>query len=202
MARYIGPRNRLSRREGTDLFGNTKSGLEKRNYPPGEHGRRPIKLLGYGQQLREKQKVKRIYGVLERQFRLYFRRSAALKGVTGTNLLVALERRLDNVLFRAGFARTRSQARQFIVHGHIDVNGRKVNIPSFQLSEGDVVEIRPESKKLQAIKEALAQSQGRGIPTWIERRDEDLGATIVRLPDRESIDIPINEQLIVELYSK
>jgi small subunit ribosomal protein S4 len=202
LARYIGPRNRLSRREGTDLFGNTKSGLEKRNYPPGEHGRRPIKLLGYGQQLREKQKVKRIYGVLERQFRLYFRRSAALKGVTGTNLLVALERRLDNVLFRAGFARTRSQARQFIVHGHIDVNGRKVNIPSFQLSEGDVVEIRPESKKLQAIKEALAQSQGRGIPTWIERRDEDLGATIVRLPDRESIDIPINEQLIVELYSK
>jgi small subunit ribosomal protein S4 len=202
VARYIGPRTRLSRREGTDLFGNTKSGLEKRNYPPGEHGRRPVKLLGYGQQLREKQKVKRIYGVLERQFRLYFRRAAASKGVTGTNLLVALERRLDNVLFRAGFARTRSQARQFVVHGHIAVNGRKVSIPSFQVGEGDVVEIRPESKKLQAIKEALAQSQGRGIPAWIERRDDDLSATVVRLPDREAIDITINEQLIVELYSK
>ena len=142
MARYTGPRTRLSRREGMDLFGNTKAGLEKRNYPPGEQGRRPIKLQGYGQQLREKQKVKRIYGVLERQFRLYFKRAAGMKGVTGENLLVMLERRLDNALYRAGFARTRSQARQFVVHGHVAVNGKKVNIPSSQLGEGDVLEIR------------------------------------------------------------
>lgn len=202
MARYIGPRTRLSRREGADLFGNTKTGLERRNYPPGEHGKRPVKLQGYGQQLREKQKVKRVYGVLERQFRLYFKKAARMKGVTGENLLVLLERRLDNAVYRAGFARTRSQARQFVVHGHVRVNGCKVNVPSFAISEGDLVEIRPESRKLQAVKDALAGSRGRGVPDWIERKDDELSATITKLPDRESIDMPINEQLIVELYSK
>ena len=202
MARYTGPRTRLSRREGMDLFGNTKAELEKRNYPPGEHGRRPMKLQGYGQQLREKQKVKRIYGVLERQFRLYFKKAARMKGLTGENLLMMLERRLDNVVFRAGFARTRSQARQFVVHGHVSANGGKVNVPSFQVSEGDLVEIREDSRKMQAIKDALASSQGRGVPAWLERDDAGMSIKITRLPDRESVDMPINEQLIVELYSK
>ncbi len=202
MARYTGPRTRLSRREGMDLFGNTKAGLEKRNYPPGEHGRRPIKLQGYGIQLREKQKVKRIYGILERQFRLYFKRAARKKGVTGENLLIILERRLDNVVFRAGFGRTRSQARQLVVHGHITANGKKVNTPSYQVKEGDKIEVREGSKKLQVIKDALTFSQGRGVSAWLERKDAELSATVVALPDRESIDIPINEQLIVELYSK
>ncbi|HUX05821.1 MAG TPA: 30S ribosomal protein S4 [Acidobacteriota bacterium] len=202
MARYTGPRTRLSRREGMDLFGNTRAGLEKRNYPPGEHGRRPIKLQGYGVQLREKQKVKRIYGVLERQFRNYFKNAARIKGVTGVNLLVLLERRLDNVIYRAGFARTRSQARQFIVHGHIAINGNKNNIPSYQVKEGEIIEIRGESKKLQIIKDAMGGSQGRGLPAWLERDDTALSVKVVSMPDRESIDMDINEQLIVELYSK
>lgn len=203
MARYTGPRTRLSRREGMDLFGNTKAALEKRNYPPGERGsRRPAKMQGYGIQLREKQKVKRIYGILERQFRIYFKRAAQQKGVTGNNLMIMLERRLDNAVFRAGLARTRSQARQLVVHGHVMVNGRKVNIPSFQIKEGDVFEVREGSKKLQIIKDAIAASQGRGVPEWLQRDDTNLSATVTALPDRLSIDMPINEQLIVELYSK
>jgi len=202
VARYTGPRTRLSRREGMDLFGNTRAGLEKRNYPPGEHGRRPIKLQGYGVQLREKQKVKRIYGVLERQFRNYFKKAARMKGVTGTNLLTLLERRLDNVVYRAGFARTRSQARQFVVHGHVAINGRKASIPSLQVKVGEVIEIRGESKKLQAVKDAVAGSQGRGVPGWLERDADALSAKVVALPDRESVGTEINEQLIVELYSK
>lgn len=202
MARYLGARTRLSRREGMDLFGNTRAALEKRNYPPGEHGRRPQKLQGYGQQLREKQKVKRIYGILERQFRLYFKRAAQKKGVTGENLLRMLEQRLDNVVFRLGFARTRAQARQLVVHGHVTVNSSKVNIPSFQVKEGEIIGIRESSKKLQLIKDALAFSQGRGVPSWLERKDDELTGTVISLPDRESLDLPINEQLIVELYSK
>jgi small subunit ribosomal protein S4 len=202
VARYTGPRTRLSRREGTDLFGNTRAELEKRNYPPGEHGRRPVKLQGYGVQLREKQKVKRIYGVLERQFRNYFKKAAQMKGVTGTNLMVLLERRLDNVIFRAGLARTRSQARQFVVHGHIAVNGEKINIPSYLVKEGEVIEIRGESKKLQIIKDAIGAAQGRGVPAWLGRDDNALSVKVNSLPDREAIESEINEQLIVELYSK
>jgi len=202
VARYTGPRTRLSRREGVDLFGNTRARLERRNYPPGEHGRRPVKLRGYGQQLREKQKVKRIYGLLERQFRLYFKRAASKKGVTGENLMVLLERRLDNVVYRAGFARTRAQARQMLVHGHIAVGGRKVNVPSQQVRQGDVVEVLGDSKKLQMVKDALASSQGRPVPAWLERDDNNLSATVVSMPDRQSVEMPINEQLIVELYSK
>jgi small subunit ribosomal protein S4 len=202
VARYRGPRVRLSRREGTDLFGNTKANLEKRNTPPGEHGRRPQKLMGYGQQLREKQKVKRIYGVLERQFRLYFKKAARMKGVTGENLLSLLERRLDNTLYRLGFARTRAQARQLAVHGHVEVNGRKVNIPSFTVKEGDEIKIREKSKKLQLIQDGMVFAQGRGIPGWLERNDEQLAGKVIAMPTRESVDLPINEQLIVELYSK
>lgn len=202
MARHTGPRTRQSRREGIDLFGNTRAGLEKRNYPPGEHGRRPFKMRGYGLQLREKQKVKRIYGVLERQFRLYFKRAARMKGVTGTNLMILLERRLDNTVYRSGFARTRAQARQLVSHGHVAVNGRKVNIPSCQVREGDQVEVRGDSKRLQVIKDALTHSQGRGVPEWLQRDDSGLSATVARLPDRLAVEMQINEQLIVELYSK
>ena len=202
MARYRGARVRQSRREGLDLFGNTKAILEKRSTPPGEHGRRPQKLQGYGQQLREKQKVKRIYGVLERQFRIYFKKAASMKGVTGENLLSLLERRLDNTLFRLGFARTRAQARQLAVHGHVAINGRKVNIPSCLVKEGDVITIREKSKKLQLIQDALTFSQGRGVPGWLERTDDDLTGKVINMPARDDVDLPINEQLIVELYSK
>lgn len=202
MARYRGARVRQSRREGLDLFGNTKANLEKRSTPPGDHGRRPQKLQGYGQQLREKQKVKRIYGVLERQFRIYFKKAASMKGVTGENLLSLLERRLDNTLFRLGFARTRAQARQLAVHGHVTINGRKVNIPSCMVSEGDVITIREKSKKLQLIQDALTYSHGRGVPGWLERTDDDLTGKVINLPARDDVDLPINEQLIVELYSK
>lgn len=202
MARYRGARARQSRREGLDLFGNTKAILEKRGTPPGEHGRRPQKIQGYGQQLREKQKVKRIYGVLERQFRIYFKKAAQMKGVTGENLLQMLERRLDNVLFRLGFARTRSQARQLAVHGHVMVNGRKVNVPSYLVRENDEIKIRERSKKLSLLEDALQFSQGRGVPSWIERNENELTGKIVAMPERDAIDLPINEQLIVELYSK
>ena len=202
MARYRGARVRLSRREGMDLFGNTKAILEKRSTPPGEHGRRPQKQMGYGQQLREKQKVKRIYGVLERQFRLCFKRAAAMKGVTGENLLSLLERRLDNTIYRLGFARTRSQARQLTVHGHIVLNGRKTNVPSCLIDDGDEIAIREKSKKLQIIQDGMVFAHGRGIPSWLERDDEKLSGKVIRLPNREDVDLPINEQLIVELYSK
>ena len=202
MARYTGPRTRQSRREGMDLFGNTRELLEKRNYPPGEQGRRPVKLQGYGMQLREKQKVKRIYGVLERQFRNYFKKAARMKGVTGSNLLMLLEQRLDNIVYRAGFARTRSQARQFVVHGHVAVDGRKTDIPSCQIKEGQMVEVRGDSKKLKAVNEAITASQGRGLPAWLERNDDAISVKVVAQPDRESVGMEINEQLIVELYSK
>lgn len=202
MARYRGARVRQSRREGMDLFGNTKATLEKRNTPPGQHGRRPQKLQGYGLQMREKQKVKRVYGVLERQFRLYFKRASAMRGVTGENLLSLLERRLDNVVYRLGFARTRFQARQLTVHGHITVNGHVVNIPSALIKEGDVIAIKETSKKLALLEDAIAYSQGRGVPSWLERNSDELSGRVISLPARDAIDMPINEQLIVELYSK
>ena len=185
-----------------DLFGNTRELLEKRNYPPGEQGRRPVKLQGYGMQLREKQKVKRIYGVLERQFRNYFKKAARMKGVTGSNLLMLLEQRLDNIVYRAGFARTRTQARQFVVHGHVAVDGKKTDIPSCLIKEGQVVEVRGDSKKLKAVNEAITASQGRGLPAWLERNDDAVSVKVVAQPDRESVGMEINEQLIVELYSK
>lgn len=202
MARYRGAKVRQSRREGVDLFGNTKAILEKRGTPPGEHGRRPQKIQGYGMQLREKQKVKRAYGVLERQFRIYFKKAARMKGVTGENLLQLLERRLDNVLYRLGWARTRSQARQLAVHGHVMVNGRKVNVPSMLVRENDEIKIREKSKKLDLLGDAMTFSQGRGVPSWLEREDNDFAGKVISLPTRDAIDLPINEQLIVELYSK
>ena len=208
MARYTGPVCRLCRREGMKLFlkgdrcFKDKCAIEKRAYPPGQHGRRRTKILGYGLQLREKQKVKRIYGILERQFRLYFKEAARRKGVTGENLLRQLEVRLDNVAYSLGFASSRPQARQLVRHGHIAVNGRKVNIPSYQLRKGDVIEVREKSRKNEQIRRSIETASGRGVPMWLELKPEDFQGTVMELPNREDIRLPIQEQLIVELYSK
>jgi small subunit ribosomal protein S4 len=180
--------------------------IEKRGtQPPGQHGRnvRRAKLIGYGEQLREKQKVKRIYGMLERQFRLYFERAMRMKGVTGENLLALLERRLDNVVYRLGYATSRAQARQFVTHGHVLVNGRKVDIPSFQVKVGDEVAVRENSRSNIHIQSAFQTASGRGRPSWLEVvSSDDMRGRVMSLPRREDIGQNINEQLIVELYSK
>jgi small subunit ribosomal protein S4 len=180
--------------------------IEKRGtQPPGQHGRnvRRAKLIGYGEQLREKQKVKRIYGMLERQFRLYFERAVRTKGVTGENLLALLERRLDNVVYRLGYAMSRPQARQLVSHGHVLVNGRKVDIPSFQVKVGDEVSIREGSRTNVHIQSAFQTASGRGRPGWLEVvTADDMRGRVVALPRRDDIGQNINEQLIVELYSK
>ena len=182
-----------------------KCAIEKRNFAPGQHGKtkKPKKLIGYGLQLREKQKLRRIYGVLERQFRNTFEKAAQMKGVAGENLLGMLEKRLDSVVLRMGLATSRAMARQIVSHGHIHVNGRKVNIPSFQVKPGDTVEVRESSKGHKALLAAKEVTQHMGKPTWIDVSLESLKATITTQPKRdELIQIPINEQLIVELYSK
>jgi small subunit ribosomal protein S4 len=180
--------------------------IEKRGtQPPGQHGRnvRRAKLIGYGEQLREKQKVKRIYGMLERQFRLYFERAMRMKGVTGENLLALLERRLDNVVYRLGYATSRAQARQFVTHGHVVVNSRKVDIPSFQVKVGDEVSVREGSRSNIHIQSAFQTASGRGRPGWLEVvSSDDMRGRVMSLPRREDIGQNINEQLIVELYSK
>jgi small subunit ribosomal protein S4 len=179
-----------------------KCGIEKRNMPPGQHGRRRAsKMQGYGVQLREKQKVKRIYGVLEDQFRRYFEMADRTRGITGVTLLQLLERRLDNATYRMGFATSRSQARQLVRHGHFLVNGKKVDIPSFSLKAGDVVSVRQSSRENPAILHAVGEVKGRGIPEWITLEGE-LGAKVLSVPTREQINLPVQEQLIVELYSK
>ncbi len=212
MARYRGPVCRLCRREGMKLFlkgdrcFKASCPIEKRGtQPPGQHGRnaRRAKLIGYGEQLREKQKVKRIYGMLEGQFRLYFERASRMKGVTGENLLSLLERRLDNTVYRLGFSTSRAQARQLVNHGHITVNGRKVNIPSFQVKVGDEVGITEASRSNIHVQTAFQTASGRGRPIWLEIASiENLSGRVAALPRREDIGFPINEQLIVELYSK
>jgi small subunit ribosomal protein S4 len=180
-----------------------KCPIERRNFVPGQHGKaRRAKLVGYGLQLREKQKVRRIYGVLERQFRNYFEKAADLKGVTGENLLQLLERRLDNVVYRIGMASSRSQARQVVLHGHIQVNGRKVNVPSFLVKPGDVVELRAGSKDHKGVQEAMQEGAHRTIPPWLQVDAAALRGQVTALPRKEDIAIPIQEQLIVELYSK
>ncbi|MGE0362975.1 MAG: 30S ribosomal protein S4 [Vicinamibacterales bacterium] len=208
MARYTGPVCRLCRREGMKLFlkgercYTEKCGIEKRNMPPGQHGRRRAsKLQGYGVQLREKQKVKRIYGVLEDQFRRYFEMADRTRGITGVTLLQLLERRLDNATYRMGFATSRAQARQLVRHGHFLVNGKKVDIPSYSLKAGDVVSVRQSSRQNPAILHAVDEVKGRGIPEWISLEGE-LGAKVMSMPTREQINLPVQEQLIVELYSK
>jgi small subunit ribosomal protein S4 len=179
-----------------------KCAVEKRSYAPGQHGRRRTKIQGYGQQLREKQKVKRIYGVLERQFRLYFRKAAAKKGVTGENLLAYLERRLDNVVYRLGFAASRAQARQLVAHGHLLVNERKVDVVSFLVRAGDTIILQEKSRKNEMIKANLDTAAGRGIPSWLELDADHFKGAVVALPRRDDISLPIQESLIVELYSK
>ncbi|ADT69784.1 MULTISPECIES: 30S ribosomal protein S4 [Alteromonadales] len=206
MARYLGPKLKLSRREGTDLF--LKSGVRaidskcKLETAPGQHGARKGRLSDYGLQLREKQKVRRIYGVLEKQFRNYYKEAARLKGNTGENLLQLLEQRLDNVVYRMGFASTRAEARQLVSHKAILVNGRVVNIPSYVITPEDTVVIREKSKTQARIIAALELAEQREKPTWVEVDGKKLEGSFKRLPERSDLSADINEQLIVELYSK
>ncbi|MBU2967886.1 MULTISPECIES: 30S ribosomal protein S4 [unclassified Pseudoalteromonas] len=206
MARYLGPTLKLSRREGTDLF--LKSGVRaidskcKLETAPGQHGARKGRLSDYGLQLREKQKVRRMYGVLEKQFRNYYKDAARIKGNTGENLLQLLEQRLDNVVYRMGFASTRAEARQLVSHKAIMVNGRVVNIPSFRITAEDTVVIREKSKKQSRIIAALELASQREKPTWVEVDNKALEGVFKRLPERSDLSAEINEQLIVELYSK
>jgi len=180
-----------------------KCAIEKRNVPPGQHGRaRKAKMVGYGVQLREKQKVKRTYGVLENQFRRYFEAADRQKGITGELLLQSLERRLDNVAYRVGFATSRAQARQLVRHGHFMVNGKKVDIPSFAMRQGDTIAVRPGSVENATITHAREEVKGRGVPQWLELDTTGLIGKIAQLPTREQINLPVQEQLIVELYSK
>ena len=208
MGRYIGPVCKLCRREGVKLFlkgdrcYSDKCAFDKRNYPPGEHGQRNVKLTGYGMQLREKQKLKRIYGVREEQFRNYFYKADKMKGITGDNLIELLERRLDSIVYKLGFASSRREARILIRHNHFKVNGRKVNIPSFLVKAGDVIELKEKSKEKQKFIENLEASHRRTIPEFLELDRENFKGIVKRLPKREEIVLPVNEQLIVELYSK
>ena len=209
MARYRGPVCRLCRREGMKLFlkgercHTEKCAIEKRNFVPGQHGKdRKAKIVGYGLQLREKQKAKRMYFALESQFRAYYEKASRSQGVTGELLLQQLERRLDNVAFRLGFASSRRQARQIVRHGHLEVNGRKVNIPSFQVGVGDEIKIRESSKKLTLLEASTEFASHQAAPRWLQVDHANLSGKVVALPKREDVNMPINEQLIVELYSK
>ena len=209
MARYTGPVCRLCRRDGTKLFlkgpkcFTEKCPVEKRNFPPGQHGQsRKAKIVGYGLQLREKQKAKRIYFTLESQFRAYYEKAAARTGVTGELLLQQLETRLDNVAYRLGYALSRRQARQVVRHGHVLVNGRKVNIPSFQCKVGDNIEIREASKKLVMLETSKDFASGQTPVKWLEINRDNYSGKVIALPKREDVNLPVNEQLIVELYSK
>lgn len=206
MARYLGPKCKLSRREGTDLF--LKSGVRpleskcRAESAPGQHGQRRGRLSDYGVQLREKQKVRRIYGILEKQFRNYYKKAAQIKGATGENLLQLLECRLDNVVYRMGFGSTRQEARQLVSHNAILVNGEKVNIPSYQVQPGDAVAIREKSRNQLRIQSALQLSAQRGSIEWVEVDQNKMEGTFKRAPDRIDLPAEINENLIVELYSK
>jgi small subunit ribosomal protein S4 len=206
MARYLGPKLKLSRREGTDLF--LKSGLRsidsKCNLEsaPGQHGARRGRLSDYGQQLREKQKVRRMYGILEKQFRNYYKEAARLKGNTGENLFQLLEARLDNVVYRMGFGSTRAEARQLVSHKAVLVNGKVANIASYAVSPNDVVAVREKAKKQERIKMALTAATQRELSPWVEVSNEKLEGTFKRLPERSELSADVNEQLIVELYSK
>ena len=211
MARYTGSVCRLCRREGMKLFlkgqrcYSSKCAIEKRNFIPGEHGRNVRmrrRQTGYGLQLREKQKVKRIYGAMERQFRRYFEKAARRKGITGELLLELLERRLDNIVYRLGFGSSRKQSRQFVRHGHVVVNGRRVNIPSFLVSKDDEISIREKSRDNVFILSNIEEVLGRGVPGWLELDSANFKGRVLEMPKREEIGIPIEESLIVELYSK
>ena len=208
MARTRGSVCRLCRREGLKLFlkgtrcYTEKCAIERRNFAPGQHGKRRVKLQGYGVQLREKQKVKRLYGLLENQFRLGFQAASRKKGITGELLLINLERRLDNVVYRLGFASSRAQARQIVAHGHVRVDGRKVDIPAFLVKPGQVVSLRPKMERNEAFLASFEQARARGFPQWLLVDTGGFKGTVSTLPRREDITMPIQEQLIVELYSK
>jgi small subunit ribosomal protein S4 len=206
MARDTGPQCKQCRREGQKLFlkgercMTEKCGVERRSYPPGEHGRGRVRASEYRQQLREKQKTRRFYGLLEKQFRNYYEKAARQPGVTGDNLLRLLERRLDNVLVRLGFAASRRQARQLVNHGHWLINGRRVDIPSYQVRPDDVIMIRPDSSAADVVRQATELTAA--VPPWLQADHDALTAKVLRMPDRSEITAPIQEQLIVELYSK
>ena len=208
MARYTGAVCRLCRREGLKLFlkgercYTDKCAIERRNYPPGQHGQARPKFSEYSIQLREKQKLRRIYGILEGQFRRYFQMADRAKGVTGETLLQLLERRMDNMVYRMGFATSRSEARQLVRHDHFHVNGRKVNVPSFLVKPGDVVAVIERSRKVVRIQEALDLAQRRGVPDWLEVSSEAFTGRVKSIPVRADLTMPINEKLVVELYSK
>jgi len=209
LARYTGSVCRICRRENLKLFlkgdrcFSDKCAFDRRSYPPGDHGqRRGRKVSDYGIQLREKQKVKRMYGLSEKQFRLFFKRADKQKGITGTNLLVMLERRLDSTVYRMGFVNSRTQGRHFVKHNHFLVNGKKVNIPSYITKMGDIIEVREKSRKVKAIEDAMDAVVRRGLPQWLELDKDNFKASIKALPVREDLTMPIEEQLIVELYSK
>ncbi|HZE20474.1 MAG TPA: 30S ribosomal protein S4 [Desulfobaccales bacterium] len=208
MARYTDARCRQCRRERMALYlkgdrcYTDKCAIQRRNYPPGQHGQGRGKISDYGLQLREKQKVKRMYGVLEKQFRGYFERAERMRGVTGTNLLVLLERRLDNVVYRLGFANSRSQARQLVRHNHVLVDGMRVNLPSFLVKVGQTVQVTEKSRTSPLVRDALEAAARRGCPPWLELEKEAAKGTVSMFPTREDITMPIQEHLIVELYSK
>ncbi len=209
MARYTGAVCRLCRREGVKLFlkgtkcTSDRCPIEKRNFPPGQHGKdRKAKIVGYGLQLHEKQKAKRMYFTLEGQFREYYEKANRATGVTGELLIQQLERRLDNVAYRLGFAISRRQARQLVRHGHVTVNSRKVNIPSYQVSAGDEVAVRESARKLQIVEQGAQLAAQNPMPTWLEMNFENMTGRVLTLPKRKDVNLPVNEQLIVELYSK
>jgi small subunit ribosomal protein S4 len=209
MARYTGAVCRLCRREGTKLFLkgtkclSDRCPIEKRNFPPGQHGKdRKAKIVGYGLQLHEKQKAKRIYFTLESQFRAYYEKASKSTGVTGELLIQQLERRLDNVAYRLGFAISRRQARQIVRHGHVEVNGKKVNIPSYQVNAGDEIAVRAAAKKFGVVEQAASYAASNPVPAWLEANFENFSGRVLSLPKRKDVNLPINEQLIVELYSK
>jgi small subunit ribosomal protein S4 len=208
VARYTEAVCRHCRREGLKLFlkgercYTDKCAIERRNYPPGEHGQARPKFSEYSIQLREKQKLRRIYGVLEDQFRRYFQQADRTRGVTGETLLQLLERRLDNVVYRLGFSTSRAEARQLVRHGHFRVNGRKVDIPSFSVRAGDQITVRDRSRKVTRIVESLELAQRRGVPEWLEIQPESFAGKVKALPTRADLTMPINEKLVVELYSK
>jgi small subunit ribosomal protein S4 len=208
LARYVDSVCRLCRRENLKMFlkgdrcYSDKCAFDRRGYPPGVHGQRRRKISDYGIQLREKQKVKRMYGLLEDQFRGLFSRADRRRGVTGTNLLTFLERRLDNVAYRLGFANSRAQARQWVRHDHFTIGGKKLNIPSYMVKVGDVVEVREKSRKIPGISDAMDAVVRRGVPAWLELEKEQFKGTVKAYPTRDELTLPIQEQLIVELYSK
>ncbi len=208
MARYIGPACRICRRQGMKLFlkgtkcTTEKCPFNKRGYPPGDHGQNRVKLSDYGLQLREKQKVKRMYGLLEKQFRQTFQRASRAKGVTGEKLLELLERRLDNVVYRMGFATSRAQSRQWVRYGHVSVSGHRVDIPSYQVAQGQTIQVGGSEQFLKSIKEISELTKERPLPPWLNRHPEEFQGTVVGKPSRGDVQFPISEQLIVELYSR